>query len=518
MGKRLRARPAGRGRYLRRYRGEDLPAPVGRQSGPAGRTAPGDDWSMGTLSRDHPVSGLERAERRSAWQRLTTWAWPDHPLRWREVPGRLRPTLSNITRLTTAAVVAYLFTLLTTNGALDLTGALTALLVVQASAYSTLKMGLVRVGAVLAGIVVATVLSNWIGLTWWSLGAVIALSLVLARALRLGEQALETPISAMLILSVTNHDVAGQVRIYNTLIGAGVGVALNLIYPPAMPTAQAGRAVLRVVDSAASPLASAADAIDEGPVTHEQVEGWIDRVRGATRYVAQATQVLAHLKDSRRLNSRALGTVDVEPVLSSGLDTLEQCLLAIRALFAVFVTEIPTADEPDDQKESSPDQVPSPYGDELRTVFAVVLHDVADCLRAFGNLVIAEAEDRGQGGEGTERALAESLEILRETKAILTELIMVESRENDASWLLRGSILAAVEHVLSSLDLEERARRHQQWKEEQLRRPLSRLPVVIQGVLPDPEHLFPRGLQPDGVWRRSRSDRDVRDEAERPDG
>ncbi len=245
------------------------------------------------------------------------------------MPGRLRPTLSSVTRLTTAAVVAYLFTLLTTHGSLDLTGALTALLVVQASAYSTLKMGLVRVSAVLAGIVVATVLSNWIGLSWWSLGAVIALSLVLARALRLGEQALETPISAMLILSVTNHDIAGQVRIFDTLIGAGVGVALNLVYPPAMPTAQAGRAVLRVVESAASSLAAAADAIDEGPVTREQVEGWIDRVRRATRQVADATQVLAHLKDSRRLNTRALGTVDVEPVLSTGLDTLEQCLLAI---------------------------------------------------------------------------------------------------------------------------------------------------------------------------------------------
>jgi hypothetical protein len=478
-----------------------------------GRKEPG---SLGKRLRVR-ATGRDRADRRSVWRRLTVWAWPDHPPRWRDLPGRLRPTLSNITRLTTAAVVAYLFTLLTTHGSLDLTGALTALLVVQASAYSTLKMGLVRVSAVLAGIGVATVLSNWIGLTWWSLGAVIALSLVLARALRLGEQALETPISAMLILSVTNHDIAGQVRIFDTLIGAGVGVALNLVYPPAMPTAQAGRAMLRVVESAASPLAAAADAIDEGPVTREQVEGWIDRVRGATRYVADATQVLAHLKDSRRLNTRALGTVDVEPVLSSGLDTLEQCLLAIRALFAVFMKEIPTADELDGQERSAEPTV-SPYGDELRTVFAVVLHDVADCLRAFGNLVIAEAEDRGLGGEGTERALGESLEILRETKAILTELIMVESRENDASWLLRGSSLAAVEHVLSSLDLEERERRHRQWKEEQLRRPLSRLPVVIQGVLPDPEHLFPRGLQPDGVWRRPRADRDARAEAEWPDG
>ena len=46
-------------------------------------------------------------------------------------------------------------------------------------------------GAVLAGVLIATLVSIWIGLTWWSLGAVIAASLVAAKILRLGEQAVE---------------------------------------------------------------------------------------------------------------------------------------------------------------------------------------------------------------------------------------------------------------------------------------------------------------------------------------
>src|SRR3954452_23862937 len=144
----------------------------------------------------------------SRWRRLTGLAWPRHPARWRDVPTRLRPTLVTVGRLTAAAVVSYLISLVLTEGAIDLSGPLTALLVVQASAYSTIKTGAVRVGAVLAGIVVATLLSTLIGLTWWSLGAVIASSLVLAKVLRLGDQALEVPISAMLILGVSNHDIA----------------------------------------------------------------------------------------------------------------------------------------------------------------------------------------------------------------------------------------------------------------------------------------------------------------------
>ncbi|MGO4598294.1 FUSC family protein [Terrabacter sp. 2RAF25] len=424
----------------------------------------------------------ENGVRESPPRRLVAWAWPSHPATWRELPARLRPTLGTVFRLTAAAVAAYVLSQVITPGTPDLTGPLTALLVVQASAFSTIKMGAVRVGAVLSGILVATLLSTWIGLTWWSLGAAIAASLLLAKVLRLGEQALETPISAMLILGVSNHDIASETRIVNTLIGAAVGVAFNVVYPPAMPIGQARQALLRVVEAAAAALDHAAEALDRGPVDREQVAAWIDRVRSANREVARATETIGHLRESRRFNPRALGTVDVEPVLASALDTFEQCLLAIRALFTVLLAELPPESTPDD-----------PYGDELRSAFAVVLHDSADCLRAFGGFVVAESEGREQD---TEQALAESLDILRETQAILTELILVRAREDTSSWLLRGSILAAVEQVLARLDLEDRARVHQQWKEEQQRRPLAQLPRIVHDALPHPDRPYPRGLRP----------------------
>lgn len=424
----------------------------------------------------------ENGSRESPSRRLVAWAWPSHPATWRELPERLRPTLGTVFRLTAAAVAAYVLSQVVTPGTPDLTGPLTALLVVQASAFSTIKMGAVRVGAVLSGILVATLLSTWIGLTWWSLGAAIAASLLLAKVLRLGEQALETPISAMLILGVSNHDIASETRIVNTLIGAAVGVAFNVVYPPAMPIGQARQALLRVVEAAAAALDHAAEALEAGPVSREQVAGWIDRVRSANREVARATETISHLRESRRFNPRALGTVDVEPVLASALDTFEQCLLAIRALFTVLLAELPPESAPED-----------PYGDELRSAFAVVLHDTADCLRAFGGFVVAESEGREQD---TEQALAESLDILRETQAILTELILVRAREDTSSWLLRGSILAAVEQVLARLDLEDRARVHQQWKEEQQRRPLAHLPRIVHDALPHPDRPYPRGLRP----------------------
>ena len=430
---------------------------------------------------------IKSALRYVRWRRLASLVWPGRPTRWRDVPRRLRPTAVNVVRLTTAAVVSYLLTFALTSGAIDLTGPLTALLVMQASAFSTLKMGAVRVGAVLAGVLVATLVSIWIGLTWWSLGAVIAASLVIAKILRLGEQAMEVPISAMLILGVTGPNVAAEIRVLNTLIGAGVGIAFNLIYPPALPTRRAGRAIVDVAEATAAPLDAASEALAMGPINREQVQDWLDRVHASNRRLTLAIETVASLKDGRRLNPRALGTTDIEPVLASGLQTLEGCLLAIRALFAVMFAEVPTEDRPDD-----------PYGEELRAAFAVVLHDAADCIRAFGSLVLAEVEERE---EEAERHLDESLDILRETQAVLTQLLMVDPQENKSSWLLRGSILAAVQHVLDELNLEDRGRARQRWKDEQRTRPLSQLPPIVQAALPHPDRPSLRGLPPGTTWR-----------------
>jgi hypothetical protein len=433
------------------------------------------------------TSDRNRVALRGWWQRAATVAWPGRPDRWRDVPDRLRPTLVHVARLTSAAVVAYLITLVVTDGAIDLTGPLTALLVMQASAYSTLRMGAVRVGAVLAGVLVAGLLSSWVGLTWWSLGAAIAASLFLGKVLRLGEQALETPITAMLILGVTNPDIAAEVRIVNTFIGAGVGMALNLLYPPAMPTARAAQAVRQVAELGAAALDHAGDALARGPVTRAEVDSWLDRLRAATGRVVTATATTTALRDSRRFNPRALGTLDVEPVLATGLDTLEHCLLDIRTLFTVISAEIPAEEQPDD-----------PYGEELRRAFAVVMHDAADCLRAFGGLVVAEAEERD---DDAQQALARSLEILRETRAMLTELIMAQPHDDTSAWLLRSSVLAALGQVLTRLDLEDRARLHRDWRDAQLRRPLAHLPPVVRGALPHPDRPILRGLER-GNFRR----------------
>ena len=102
-----------------------------------------------------------RSRSRSRRRELIWSIWPSFPISWSEVPARIRPAVSQITRLTVAAVIAYLVANAVSPGILDLTAPLTALLVVQASTVGTLRMGLVRVGAVLTGVLVAVGLASF---------------------------------------------------------------------------------------------------------------------------------------------------------------------------------------------------------------------------------------------------------------------------------------------------------------------------------------------------------------------
>ncbi|WP_193311444.1 FUSC family protein [Georgenia satyanarayanai] len=398
----------------------------------------------------------ESARARGALRRWRRWgqvapAWL--------LPQPVLSLLAWVARLTTASVVAYLLTVWLVDGPIDLTGALTALLVVQASATASFQMGVVRVGAVLTGVLVAVTLSTWVGLTWWSLGGAIALALLLAAVLRLGDQRLETAISAMLILGTAGSEVAAETRVLTTLIGAGVGMAFNLLLPPPVPFRAAVTDVRNVANGQAACLRAAASSMAQHPITKGAVGSWLDEARAIALAMERTEAAISTVTDMRRFNPRAIGTPEVEPVLRAGLASLDRSLLGIRALLATMFAEAPEHETPDDG-----------YGEQVRPAFAVLLDHVADCLEAFGALVEAEAHS---SEVEVERNLAESLNLAGEARAILTELLLVDPREETGLWLLRGSILAAVDHVLDPLKLEDRARLREK---QRSRKPRARIP------------------------------------------
>jgi uncharacterized membrane protein YgaE (UPF0421/DUF939 family) len=132
---------------------------------------------------------------------------------WTRYRGRGAPPGWRTLKTTLAAVLAYeLARWLLGDQVPPLLAPLTALLVAQLTLFQTVKSGLERVGSVVAGVLVAVLLSRVVGLTWWSLAVTILASLVIGQILRLGDHTLEVPISAMLVLAVAGQTEAAAGR------------------------------------------------------------------------------------------------------------------------------------------------------------------------------------------------------------------------------------------------------------------------------------------------------------------
>lgn len=385
------------------------------------------------------------------------------------------PHASLIARLVIAVVLTFVVIRLLFSATHDVTGPLTALLVVQASSVGTVRAGILRIGAVLTGVLIALGMATFVGLTWWSLALVVAAALLVATVLRLGDQLLEAPISAMLILGASASETAAQDRLLFTLVGAAVGAAMGLALPPSLPISLASSRLRQVADQLAEQLSTAGEMLAAQPVARAQVDDWIQQLRHVDKQVDSAAETIDQVSEGRRLNTRALTVADVGPLMRSALETLENCALSVRALFVHIRTEV--TDSPTEHASD----------DDLRAVFAVVLHHSSSAIRSFGEL--AEAEVEGRQGEA-ESSFAVSLEMLREGRAVLTELMLTDA--DDQSWLMRSSTLSALEQVLAQLNLESRSQVRAEWETAQANRLGAHLPVLIRDALPQPEGPLPK--------------------------
>jgi uncharacterized membrane protein YgaE (UPF0421/DUF939 family) len=204
------------------------------------------------------------------------------------VQERGRSALVRAARLTGAAVAAYLVAeWVGLNEQPPLIAALTALIVVQVTLTGTVVNGFQRVLSVVAGVVLALAFASFVGLTWWSLGLLIAASIVVGQLLRLGPQLIEVPISAMLVLGVgftASAESAAAGRALETLVGTLVGVLVNLVIPPAVQNRYAGEAIQKLADEIASLLETGAAEIPRG-LTPEAAARWLEDARRLNRHV-----------------------------------------------------------------------------------------------------------------------------------------------------------------------------------------------------------------------------------------
>jgi len=388
-------------------------------------------------------------------------------------------------RLTGAAVAAYVVAGLFLEDTVPVIAALTALLVVEVTLFDIVTSGMQRVVSVVAGVLLAVGFSSLVGISWWSLGILVAVSILVGQLLRLGPHLVEVPISAMLVLAVGGEETVASDRIIETLIGAAVGVAVNIVFPPRIRADTAARAVGAFADQIAALLQTAADELPDG-ITTDEADRWLDESRRLSRHVPRIDRALAEAEQSRRLNPRALAKRDTAAVLRHGLESLEHSSVAVRSMFRSIADGVRDHPQPDDEAAEA-----------VRQAFAALLSELGQAVGSYGELVRAEVAETT---EPAEIAAGTALATLREARARVIELRLVEHHEDLATWELNDTLLETVERVLAELDIEEQTRRRQT-RPHHLVDPRAVLKAAHQGFRAGTEQL---GDHPFNLYRREK--------------
>jgi hypothetical protein len=391
-------------------------------------------------------------------------------------------------RITVAAVASYVVATAFFPGTQPLLAPLTAMLVVQVTPVSLLASGLDRVVAVVAGVSVAVAFATVVPLEWWSLGLLILVSITIGQALRLRSNLVEVAISGMLVLGVgtLGAESAAWQRIAETLVGAAVGIAANLLFPPKVAAADAGRAIDGLADSLSELLSRAADGLAElvadGGDVAAAARSWLGEARRITHDIPQVGAALLHAEQGRRLNVRAVGTPNVGPGLRQGLEALEHSAVAIRGMLRALVDATQDASWPEDES-----------GDDVLLGLAQTYREMAASVDAFGQLVHDEADPTKRLASDDVRSAREAIEGLHQARARLDDVLLAGSVPGLLE--LHAAVLSTVKRLLREMDLDERIRRQLRLQRPTRTRPAhpGGRPLPSSEATPDDETaLLPR--------------------------
>ncbi|MGA5820164.1 FUSC family protein [Kitasatospora sp. NPDC094028] len=358
--------------------------------------------------------------------------------------GAREPFVVQTVRATVAATLAYAVATRLSSEPAPLTAPLTALLVVQVTVYSTLKTSIRRVNSVVVGVLIAIGFSAVVGLSWWSLGLIILASLVIGRFVRVEEFVQEVAISAMLVLGVTKLASQAWDRVLETLIGAAVGLAFNLVFAPPVWVDTAGEAVEGLARRGRQLLLDLAEELGR-PTPVARAAERLHEARRLDQAIAEVDAALRQAEDSLRFNPRISEGLLSRLVLRTGLDTLEICVVVIRVL-ARSLTDLAKRRGPGERL------FPPDVAVGLEELFA----HVGGAMVSFAVLVTTQVS---RDAEEAEQRLAAELAAAWASRENVAQVLLRKVQEHPEAWQLHGAILAEVDRILDELDLDHRGRR-----------------------------------------------------------
>src|SRR5690606_39251453 len=313
-----------------------------------------------------------------------------------------------------------------------------AVVAVSSTAVRSVKDSAQAVGAVLLGAVLARVVGALAVPVVVEIAVVVAVALLFAGWRLFGEMGTWVVTSALFVLVLGGAEKVEYTVAFAGLlvVGAGIGVAVNLVVPP-LPLTPSELALDRLRDVLADEVDVLAGRLEtEGPLRAQE---WQERRREVAPTIARARESVAAAREAARANVRARrygGWASAQDRRARELGTATAVVDE--------VVRLPTDGKHADRQEVA-------FGPRLRPV-------LARTLRAFGDGLRAESRDVDDAADGAAAATTGAAAAVRDAaarcEAAVEELavaIRAERRTGDHDMFVAGALVVALWRGVAAL-------------------------------------------------------------------
>lgn len=272
---------------------------------------------------------------------------------------KMRPagigSYKHIARVAVAATIAWLIATNLSQSTLGIFAPITTLLVVQASPWSTLGISAQRIVGTALGVFGASVWVNLLGLSWWTFGLGLLISLAIARLLpfSVGGQ-IQIPIAVIFVMAIGPNSMEQDLwRVLDVGIGGLVGIAAVVVWPPKPPLGLFLETMAKYRDDIFDVLRAIGE--ESGTDAHGRVHDYIPKARQLREGSLQAREQLAQVSEGTHANLRAGNIRSQLPQLALSLRRLLGFAIQVRGLAgatdALYDRRLPAALTPDQLNE-----------------------------------------------------------------------------------------------------------------------------------------------------------------------
>ncbi|MFV2120424.1 FUSC family protein [Streptomyces sp. Act-28] len=372
----------------------------------------------------HQFPEALRTETRSA-TRAVRRAWTG--------PGRERDLAAQSLKAALAALIAWIVASRLLQAPMAFIAPWVAVALVRSTVYRSLTQSLEQLAAVALGTTLATATGMVFGDPTLAMVLVLPVTLLLGNWRKLGDQGVYGATAALFTLTTGDPGVDQAVaRLLESLLGAAVGVAVNMLIRPPVYLRDSRDSLRAALDATSGCLTGVARGL-AGPWDHEDARAWDREARRVAELAGAARDVLVTTEESARLNPAARRRARLLRDFHA------------HTLYVLGELARHTGDLTRTLMEAADGSTARPRPEEdVAARYARFLQRLADAVTAFGDVV---AEDRGPARSRLRRAVEETEAAHRDLRRLLAD-----RGAADPEWMgLYGSLLVDAHRAVRQL-------------------------------------------------------------------